>query len=108
MIEGIGRNLAETDQMVCVRPGSYMFSSSPIFAMRMLVARVAVRLDGREPPFQSMGDRTLAKLASLLEFIQLTESLLDRIPTIPDLLCLLFGLFPGAGLRGHSRVLSVS
>jgi hypothetical protein len=64
--------------------------------------------DCREPPFQSMGDRDLAKLPGLFEFIQLTESLLDRIPTVPDLLGLLFGLFPGAGLRGQSRVLPFS
>jgi hypothetical protein len=76
--------------------------------MRMLVARVAVRLNGREPPVQSMGDRDLAKLPSLLESIQLEKRLLDRIPTVPDLLGLLFDLFPRAGLRGDSRVLPVS
>jgi hypothetical protein len=69
-----------------------MFSGSPILAMRMLVVRVAVRFDGREPPFQSMGDRDLSKLPSLLESFQLAEPLLDRIPTVPDLLGLLFGL----------------
>jgi integrase/recombinase XerC len=53
-------------------------------------------------------DRDLAKLASLLEFIQLTESLLDRIPAVPDLLGRVFGLRPGARLRGDSRVLPVS
>ncbi len=94
--------------MVRVRPGSDMFSGSPVFAMGMLVARIAVCLHGREPPSQSMGDRDLAKLPGLFEFIQLTESLLDRIPTVPDLLGLLFGLLPRAGLRGDSRVLPVS
>ncbi len=54
MVESIRRNLAKTDQMVRVRPGSDMFSGGPIFAMRMLVARVAVRSNGREPPFQSI------------------------------------------------------
>lgn len=81
-----------------------MFSGSPVFVIGMLVARIAVCLHGREPPFQSMGDRDLAKLASLLKFVQLTESLLDRIPTVPDLLGLLFRLLPRAGLRGDSRV----
>ena len=37
-----------------------------------------------------------------------TELLLDRIPTVPDLLGLLFGLFLGARFRGHSLVLTVS
>jgi hypothetical protein len=55
-----------------------------------------------------MGDRDLAKLSGLFEFIQLTEPLLDRIPTVPDLLGLLFGLFPGASIRGDSLVLPVS
>ena len=94
--------------MVRVRPGSDMFSGGPVFAMRMLVARVAVCLHGCKPAFQSMSDRDLAKLSGLFEFIQLTEPLLDRIPTVPDLLGLLFGLFPGAGLRGDSLVLPVS
>ena len=48
------------------------------------------------------------KLTGSFEFIQLTEPLLDRIPTVPDPLGLLFGLFPGAGLCGHSLVLPVS
>ena len=55
-----------------------------------------------------MGDRDFAKLPGLFEFIQLTEPLPDRIPTVSDLLGLLFGLFPGAGPRGDSLVLPVS
>ena len=84
MVESIRRNLAETDQMVCVRPGSDMFSGGPIFAMRMLVAGVAVRFNGRGPPFQSMGDRGLAKLGACLSSsnspsLCLTGSQLSRI-----------------------------
>jgi hypothetical protein len=55
-----------------------------------------------------MGDRDLTKLTGFFEFIQFTELLLNRVPTLADLLGLLFGLFPGAGLGGDGLVLAVS
>jgi hypothetical protein len=85
-----------------------MFSGSPVFGMGMFITRIAVCLDGCKPSFQSMGDGDLPQLPGLFGFIQLTEPLPDRIPTVPDLLGLLFGFFPGAGPRGDSLVLPVS
>jgi hypothetical protein len=54
-----------------------------------------------------MGDRNLANLLGLLEFIQFPQLLLDRVPALPDLAGLLLGLLPGAGLRGDGLVLPV-
>jgi hypothetical protein len=54
----------------------------------VLVFRVALTLDGREPTLEGVSDVDLSHLLSLLKLFQLSELLFDRIPTIPDLPCL--------------------
>jgi hypothetical protein len=58
--------------------------------MGMLVAGVTVCLYRGQPTLQSVRDGDLAELLGLLELIQFPSFCL----TLPDLLGLLFGLFP--------------
>ncbi|RZU42271.1 hypothetical protein BDD14_3827 [Edaphobacter modestus] len=70
--------------MVPVSPRSDLLPCSLVFAVGMLVFGVALTPDGGEPTLKRVSDGDFAQLLSLLKLFQLSELLLDRVPTIPD------------------------
>src|SRR5271154_6557826 len=73
LIQCVRSDLAEADELVPVSPRSDLLRRSLVFAMGMLVFRVALTPDCGEPTLKRVSDSDLTQLLSLLKLFQLSE-----------------------------------